>query len=434
MLTAAPEPDRMDVITTALTAAIADAGTGAAYTMLKSRLTGKSPRVDEAISDLEQDPGSLSRQFAVSDALAAAGLAGDRYLRAAARNLVEEVDRRRTLRPVTDLPGGVLQVFFTTDRQPTGDRHPARQFGAARGEISYGTCEVAIRRSAGSEEPALPTLLRPQSRHDPDGHAVLLRSDIELQAAYFSKLADTIAHCPANSALLFVHGFRVSFEDAARRTAQIASDLRFAGVPIFYSWPSQGRLSGYAVDETNVEWTLPRLTSFLIGLLERTQVAHVYLLGHGMGSRALARAVADVTAARPDLAPRMRELILAAPDVEAEAFRRDIAPALTAAGGRVTLYASSGDDALQVAQRTRPYPRAGDSGDALVVAPGVQTIDASIVDTSLIRAAPDTAQRSALADMRLLISRHLPPSQRAGLQAVDIPAGRYWTFNEQEIP
>ncbi|HEX8606587.1 MAG TPA: alpha/beta hydrolase, partial [Pseudoduganella sp.] len=215
----------MDVITTALTAAIADGGSGAAYMMLKSRLTGKSPRVDEAIADLEQDAGSLSRQFAVSDALAAAGLAGDRYLRAAARNLVEEVDRRRASRPAPERPGAVLRVFFATDRQPTGDRHPARQFGPARGEPSYGSCEVGIAPGAGEDTQALPTLLRMQPRPEPDGHGVLLRCDVAAHAPFFSTLAETIAASPANSALLFVHGYRVSFEDAARRTAQIAGDL-----------------------------------------------------------------------------------------------------------------------------------------------------------------------------------------------------------------
>ncbi|MBB3219728.1 alpha/beta hydrolase [Pseudoduganella umbonata] len=424
----------MDVITTALTGAIADGGTDVAYTMLKSRLTGKSPRVDEAITDLEQDPGSLSRQFAVSDALAAAGLAGDRYLRAAARNLVEEVERRRALRPAVpaDQSGVVLQVFFATDRQPTGDRHPARQFGAARGGLNYGSCEVAIERTGPDDEAVLPTQLRRQSRPDADGHAVLLRAEVQSAQPFFPALAEAIARS-GNSALLFVHGYRVSFEDAARRTAQIASDLRFAGVPVFYSWPSQGRLSGYTVDEANVEWALPRLAAFLTDLVQQTPVRHLHLLGHGMGARALTRAVAAAAGARPDLGPRLREIILAAPDIEAQAFSRDLAPALAATGGRITLYASSGDEALRVAQRTHPYPRAGDSGDTLVVAPGVDTIDASAVDTSLIRVSHDAPRPSALADMRQLIAGQLPPSHRAGLRAVDAPTGRYWTFNQREV-
>jgi esterase/lipase superfamily enzyme len=428
-----PEPDRMDVITTALTAAITDGGASAAYQMLKSRLTGKSPRVDEAIADLEQDPGSLSRQFAVSDALAAAGLAGDRYLRAAARNLVDEVDRRHALRPAA-LPAGepnhaVLQVFFGTDRQPTGDRHPARQFGAGRGEPAWGSCEVSVPRDGRPGESSLPTLLRMQARPEPSGHAVLLRSDVAQRDAYFSTLADAVGKDGAGSVLLFVHGYRTSFEDAARRTARIAHELRFPGVPVFYSWPSQGRLSGYMVDETNAEWTQPQLAAFLTAIVERTGAAQVVLLGHGLGARALAGAAASVLAAHPGLAPRLQQIILAAPDIGAETFRCDLAPKLAAAGSRVTLYASSGDDALRVADRVRAYPRAGDSGAALVMAPGVQTIDASAVDTSFIGAPQEALERSALADIGQLLAGQQPPAERPGLRAVDVPDGRYWTFN-----
>ena len=51
----------MDVITSAVTAAIAEGSTSAAYHMLRSRLAAKAAAVEEAILDLEEDPGSLSR-------------------------------------------------------------------------------------------------------------------------------------------------------------------------------------------------------------------------------------------------------------------------------------------------------------------------------------------------------------------------------------
>ncbi len=427
----------MDVITTAVTAALTEGGTSAAYQMLKSRLLAQSPRVNEAIADLEQDPGSVSRQFALSDALAAAGLAGDRYLRAAARNLLDEVERRKPLQAAAaQLPGAnhaVMQVFFATDRLDTGDRHPARQFGAGRSErseLAYGCCEISIPRDHRMGELESPSLLRLQFRADPERHVVLLRTQVAPRDRYFSTLAEAIARTGQNSALLFVHGYRVSFEDAARRTGQLAYDLGFDGVPVFYSWPSQGRLSGYMVDETNIEWTLPRLTTFLTDFLEQTQAEHIYLLGHSMGNRALTRAAAAVIGSRPDLAARIREIILTAPDIDADVFRRDIVPALAIAGNAVTLYASSGDEALQMSQRMHGYPRAGDSGDGLVVSPGMETIDASNADTSFIGHSYYAQGRSALADMFYLINQQLRAAQRFGLHEVDSPAGRYWTFDE----
>jgi esterase/lipase superfamily enzyme len=45
-----------------------------------------------------------------------------------------------------------------------------------------------------------------------------------------------------------VHGFNVSFENALRRTAQIAYDLDFDGAPFLFSWPSRDSLLSYASD------------------------------------------------------------------------------------------------------------------------------------------------------------------------------------------
>ena len=55
----------------------------------------------------------------------------------------------------------------------------------------------------------------------------------------------------------------VSFEDAARRTAQIAHDLGLPLVPMLYSWPSEGAVLRYGTDAANVEWTIPHFTEFL---------------------------------------------------------------------------------------------------------------------------------------------------------------------------
>lgn len=430
----------MDVITSAVTAAIAEGGSSAAYQMLKTRLAARSPRVEEAILDLEEDPGSLSRQFALSDALAAAGLAGDRYLRAAARNLLDEVERREEsvamheAQPHVATEGvpnhAVMQVFFATDRQQTGDRHPARQFGVARGPVSYGSCEVSIPRDHRMGELESPSLLRLQFRPDPDRHVVLMRTELATREQFFPTVAQAIAASGNRAALLFVHGFRVSFEDAARRTGQIAYDLGFAGVPLFYSWPSQGRLSGYLVDEGNIEWAQAGLAAFLTDFLAGTQAEHVYLLAHSMGNRALTRAAAAVIAERPDLAARLREIILTAPDIDAEVFRRDLVPALAAAGNPVTLYASSNDEAMRVSKKVHGYPRAGDGGTGLVVAAGLETIDASGVDTSFIGHSYYAQGRSALGDMYYLINQRLRANQRFGLHPVEVPGGRYWTFNE----
>ncbi|WP_028105169.1 alpha/beta hydrolase [Pseudoduganella violaceinigra] len=424
----------MDVITTAVTAGAGEGGVSAAYQMLKSRLSAQSSSVADAIADVEEDPGSRSRQFALSDALASAGLAGDRYLRAAARNLIDEVERRRNARtPATaSLDGApnhaVMKVFFATDRELSGDRHPARLFGAARGQLRYGSCEVSIPRDHRMGELESPSLLRMEFRQDPEQHVVLLSADLAERESYMAELRQAIAASGSRAALLFIHGYRTTFEDAARRTGQLAYDLGFRGAPIFYSWPSQGKLSGYILDEANVEWTQADLSAFLADFLLQCEAEQVYLLAHSMGSRAMAKATASVIAARPELASRIREVILAAPDIDADVFRQQLLPALAPVPSPLTLYASSEDLALHASKAVHGYARAGESGPGLVVAQGVETIDASGMDTGFIHHAYFAEQRSALSDLYYLMQKHTRAAERFGLQAVDGTTGRYWTF------
>ncbi|WP_229502939.1 alpha/beta hydrolase [Pseudoduganella guangdongensis] len=425
----------MDVITTAVTAGAGEGGISAAYQMLKSRLAKQAPSVADAIADVEEDPGSRSRQFALSDALAAAGLAGDRYLRAAARNFIDEVERRRAARaPAAAMAGqpdtAVMRVFFATNRELSGDRHPARLFGNMRGTLRYGSCEVSIPRDHRMGELECPSLLRLELRQDPDQHVVLMSAETAERDAFMERLKQAIALHGSRSALLFIHGYRTTFEDAARRTGQLAYDLGFPGAPVFFSWPSQGKLSGYIVDEANVEWAQADLAAFLADFLQQSDAEHVYLLAHSMGSRAMARATASVIAARPELAGRIREVILAAPDIDAEVFRHQLLPALAGRPTPLTLYASSGDSALRASKAIHGYARAGESGPGLVVAPGVETIDASAVDTGFIRHAYFAEKRTALSDMYYLIQKHARAAERFGLQAVDSALGRYWTFRE----
>ena len=93
------------------------------------------------------------------------------------------------------------------------------------------------------------------------------------------------------------------------------------------------------------------------------------------------------------------------------------------------LYASSKDRALGVSKRIHGYPRAGDSGDGLVVLPSVDTIDATDVDTSLVGHSYYGDNRSILTDLFTLLKHGNAPPRfgmtRAGLRAWTPPTGPF---------
>jgi esterase/lipase superfamily enzyme len=127
---------------------------------------------------------------------------------------------------------------------------------------------------------------------------------------------------------------------------------------------------------------------------------------------------------------RLKEVILAAPDIDAEVFKRDIAPALLASGSPITLYASSTDLALEASKRVHGYPRAGDSGLGLVVMAGIETIDATNVDTSFLGHGYFRESRAVISDIFYLIQHGLRAGNRSGLRREDTTVGPYWIFRK----
>jgi len=324
----------------------------------------------------------------------------------------------------------LMSVYFATDRKRTGIADPAKRFGGDRGEVSYGVCSVSVPTSHEMGELESPSWWKFEFSPDPEKHVVLLEISPMSRNQLLAAIAEKVGSTSAKSAFVFVHGYNVTFEDAARRTAQMAYDLNFQGAPIFYSWPSQARVMDYVKDEQNVEWTQPHLEIFLQDLVARTDAQNIYLVAHSMGNRALTRAFAQLVTDKPELAARVKELILTAPDIDADVFKTQIAPKLVKLGTPVTLYASATDQALEVSREVHGAPRAGDAGNALVILTGMETIDASQVDSSMIGHSYYAENRSVIADIFYVLKDHRRAQDRFGLREVVTPQGRYWVFRQ----
>ena len=94
----------------------------------------------------------------------------------------------------------------------------------------------------------------------------------------------------------------------------------------------------------------------------------------------------------------------------------------------MTLYASSKDDAMVASKKVHGFPRAGESGEHIVITGGVDTIDATSVATEFIGHFYYADNQSILSDMYYLFKDHKPPQERFGLKPVPLSAGMYWAF------
>lgn len=332
--------------------------------------------------------------------------------------------------PVAAEPGArTIDLFYVTDR----DSNPSgrEDFGPERGKVSYGIASVGIPPSHEIGHQEAPSVFRFEWSADERKHIALKGLLPMDHAEFLQQLGWAIEKSRDRRLMLFVHGYNTPFADAARLAAQFATDLKFGGPVLLFSWPSQGSLTGYAVDETNAEWAQPHLVQVLKDLLDHSPAKRIYLVAHSMGTRVLTRSYITLAGDRWVEGPNaLRDMILVAPDIDADLFREDIAPRLAQAGIRVTLYASSGDRALMASHAFHGYARAGDSGEGLVIVPGVETVDASQASSGLIGHSYFSEDRRIMEDIYALLQTGQRADNRFGLAPVDTDKGRYWTFRK----
>lgn len=336
------------------------------------------------------------------------------------------------VRPSTDEATGIvaIPVFYGTDRA-RGDDTPAGYYRGERGALAFGIAEVSV-PTRGREVGELtgPSWWRFEFTADPARHVILKSVGALGRDVFVASLKDSLAAADARDVLLFVHGYNVAFEDAARRAAQISVDLKFAGRTLLYSWASAADAKQYTVDESTIEWSRDHFEAFLQLALGEVGAREVHVIAHSMGNRAVANTLERIASWQlPAGAARLGQVVFAAPDIDRDRFVQ-LAAKFKGCARRCTLYASSRDVALLASKVVHGYPRAGEAGAALLVVDGVDTIDASLVDTSLVglRHSYFGDKRSILNDMFNLISQQLAPEQRFDLQAAGDALRRYWSY------
>jgi esterase/lipase superfamily enzyme len=321
-----------------------------------------------------------------------------------------------------------IPVFYGTDRTRMQKMGTPPSYGPDRGQLAFGFAEVSIPDDHRMGEVERPRWWKLQFRADPEKHVVVETVE-ELPVPDFeSRAMVTLGSSAKKEVLLFVHGYNVAFEEAVSRTAQIAYDLQFEGLAALYSWPSEGSTSKYTVDETNVNWSRPHFAQFLAVLRERVGADVVHILAHSMGSRLVAETIASLSASSEPRGARLRQLVFAAPDIDAATFK-DLAATFSRQAERVTLYSSSDDLALKASKLIHKYPRAGESGPDLVVLNMVDTVDATSIDTSLLGHSYYGDNRSVLSDLFELIRRGSAPHERFSLKPKERYGARYWLFS-----
>ena len=278
--------------------------------------------------------------------------------------------------PAEDGETIVRSLHFVTVRDETQDSDLGKRFGDGRGPVRAGTVTVSWRPNALLEalSQTLDHDVRESSRSN--GSTAVEAVDEIDQQSFWREVA---AYEGTARPVLYIHGFKIDFEGGCKRAAQFQENLGLQGRFLWFTWPADGAALNYTLDETDLLWSVPFLSDVLDRLGETFGDGGFDVVAHSLGTRGAVQALLRRAAAAESRPPRVNQLVLAAPDMDAGIFHEDVQHLLPLVN-HVTIYASADDAALLLSEKVHGYPRLGQFGPHLEGLDGVEIIDASQVD------------------------------------------------------
>jgi esterase/lipase superfamily enzyme len=331
---------------------------------------------------------------------------------------------------IAPLDAAAYVVFYGTNRRRADPGNISKGYSADRASsIDYGTCTVLVPKSHKIGSTGSPWWKRLITHADDRLRVIDIRHTSAEDHWRQMQERQAVLAKSDRDAVLFIHGYNVSFEQASLRAAQIGFDLSIKGPMAFFSWPSQGSLKGYLADAATIEASEGAITDYLSDFATRTAAERVHVIAHSMGNRGALRAVNRIAEkAHNQTGIPFSQFILAAADVDADTFR-SLCSAYRRVARRTTLYVSERDRAVEASQWLHEFPRAG-LAPPVFVAPGIDTINVTNADLTMLGHGYVAEARGVLQDMHDLIRHGAPPGDRFGMREALTPAGeKYWLIS-----
>lgn len=293
--------------------------------------------------------------------------------------------------------GTVSALNYVTDRRPATAEEPQAHYADARGYlIRAGVASIRItpgfttwdevRAVTLAGEGATPRVLRVGSVAEdgvlpagltPFNIGAPPEDEMEAAADSFAARVDRqMALSGAGDVFIYVHGYNVNFEYPLLVAKEIQHFLGYRGAFIAFAWPATPNRFAYFKDVATVEPTIRNLRALIDFLDKRTEVERIHLIGYSAGSRLAFGAAYRMAleAGRPATgpAPRLASLTLIASDLDPAYFLQGVADGLMDVAGRVAVYMSARDSALDLSRFFLSRRRLGQTWSPDMVPPELE--------------------------------------------------------------
>jgi esterase/lipase superfamily enzyme len=265
---------------------------------------------------------------------------------------------------------------------------------------------------------------------------------------FAAKVNAKLAISRAKDVFIYLHGYKVVFENPLLVASELWHFLGYEGVFIAFAWPSTPEITAYFSDLETAALSAGSLRILIQYLAEETDAKRIHIIGYSAGTRVVAQALDQLALMQAGpgckkLAQDLRigHVILTGSDIDRHIFGAYLVDGILDVVDDLTIYASAKDKALGMSKWVFGRGRLG------------QTVDGTLSETAaaylrqakklvIINAtdAPGAASGNGHAyfrqspwtssDILATLSFDLEPEKR-GLEQAN--AGPIWTFRADYI-
>ncbi|MCK1350468.1 alpha/beta hydrolase [Bradyrhizobium sp. CW7] len=191
-------------------------------------------------------------------------------------------------------------------------------------------------------------------------------------------VGDLVAQAGGGDVLIYVHGFKQTFETAVLDGAHLSDGIKFRGRTMVFSWPSKAGLFDYAYDRDSAMWSRDEFERVLSTLVSAPGTGRVNIVAHSMGTMLSLESLRQLYARYGDtVTSKIGAVVFAAPDIDMDVFSSAI-QRIGPLAGKITLIAATNDRALALSgQIAGGMTRVGAAEKAVIARLGVRVVDAS---------------------------------------------------------
>lgn len=178
--------------------------------------------------------------------------------------------------------------------------------------------------------------------------------------------------------LVYVHGYRQTFEGATLDAARLSDGIKFRGATMVFSWPSKAGLFDYVYDRESAMWSRDAFERVLAAVMTHPNRGRVHIVAHSMGTMLALESIRQVYGRYGDAAvDRIGAIVFASPDIDLDIFTSSITR-IGPLADRITVISATNDRALALSSRVAGgVTRVGAAEKAALERLGIRVVDAS---------------------------------------------------------